>query len=106
MALKLFRLLYGITPPFLRKPVYSIVMKLLSPIILYKMKREIEKIHNIYDAVDFAFFFQYLIFSFKPSQVKHEIAKLLEIVKELEPKLILEIGTAGGGNTFSFFSHN
>jgi len=102
MALKLFRFLYGITPLCLRIPVYSIFMKLLSPIILLKMKKEIEKINNIYDVVEFAFSFQYLTFSIKPSQVKHEIAKLLEIVKKLKPKLILEIGTAGGGTLFLF----
>lgn len=76
--------------------------KLLSSIILLKMKREIDKINNIYDAVDFAFSFQYLSFSIKPSQIKHEIAKLLEIFKELDPKLILEIGTAAGGTLFLF----
>jgi len=75
-------------------------MKLPSPKILFKLKREIEKINNINNAVDFAFSFQYLTFSIKPAQVKHEISKLLEILNELEPKLTLEIGTAGGGTLF------
>ncbi|MBS7635674.1 class I SAM-dependent methyltransferase [Candidatus Bathyarchaeota archaeon] len=66
------------------------------------MKREIKRINNIYGAVEFAFSFQYLTFSIKPAQVEYEIIKLLEIVKELEPKLILEIGTAGGGTLFLF----
>jgi predicted O-methyltransferase YrrM len=78
------------------------MMKLPSPIILLKMKREIHKINNIYDAVDFAFSFQYLTFSIKPLQIKYEATKLLEIVKALEPKIILEIGTAVGGTLFLF----
>jgi len=107
MTIKLLRFIYGVTPQFLKKPVkdlYSIVIKSLSPKILLKIKREIEKINNVDDAIDFAFSFQYLTFSIKPGQVKHEIAKLLEIVKELEPKIILEIGTAGGGTLFLFSS--
>jgi len=107
MALKLFRLLYGITPAFLRKPftfLYPIMMELLTPTILQKMKRETEKIFNIYDAIDFSFSFQFFTFSIKPSQVKYEITKLLEIVINLKPKLILEIGTAGGGTLFLFTS--
>jgi predicted O-methyltransferase YrrM len=74
----------------------------MIPIILLKMKTETEKIEKINDSVDFAFSFQYLTFSIKPAQVKHEIAKLLEIVKELEPKTILEIGTFDGGTLFLF----
>jgi len=106
VTLKLFNVFYKITPAFLRTPfkfIYPIMMEWLTPTILQKMKRETEKIFNIYDAIDFAFSFQFFTFSIKPAQVKCEITKLLEIVKDLKPKLILEIGTAGGGDTFSFY---
>lgn len=107
MALKLLNVFYWITPSFLKKPFkifYSIMMKWLTPPILQKFRRETKKIFNLYDAIDFAFSFQYFIFSIKPRQVKCEITKLLEIVKDLKPKLILEIGTAGGGTLFLFTS--
>jgi cephalosporin hydroxylase len=67
-----------------------------------KFKDAVRDIDNIYDALNFAFTFQAFGVSIKPSQVKYEIAKLLEIVVELGPKVVLEIGTAGGGTLFLF----
>ena len=98
-------------PPVLKKTLYSIHsigMKLLSPTIVLKMNkgkflnREIRNINNISNAVEFALSFQYLTFSIKLAQVKYEIIKLLEILKDLNPKIILEIGTAGGGTLYLF----
>ena len=112
MALKkLFLQLYEIIPPVLKKTLYSIHslgMKLLCPIIVLKMNkgnflnREIKNINNISNALEFAVSFQYLTFSIKLAQVKNEITKLLEILKDLNPKIILEIGTAGGGTLYLF----
>jgi predicted O-methyltransferase YrrM len=112
MALKkLFLYIYEIMPPVLKKKLYSIHsigMKLLCPIIVFKMNRgkflnrEIKNINNISNAIEFAFSFQYLTFSIKVGQVKYEITKLLEILKDLKPKIILEIGTAGGGTLYLF----
>ena len=112
MALKkLFLQIYEIMPPVLKKTLYSIHsigMKMLSPIIVLKMNRgkflnrEIKNINNISNAVEFAFSFQYLTFSIKVAQVKYEITKLLEILKDFNPKIILEIGTARGGTLYLF----
>ena len=108
---KLFLQIYEIMPPVLKKTLYSIHsigMKLLSPTIVLKMNkgkflnREIRNINNISNAVEFALSFQYLTFSIKLAQVKYEIIKLLEILKDLNPKIILEIGTAGGGTLYLF----
>jgi len=38
----------------------------------------------------------------KPIQVKHEFLNFLKFVKEINPKYILEIGTANGGTLFLF----
>jgi predicted O-methyltransferase YrrM len=38
----------------------------------------------------------------KPSQVRSEITSLANIVKELKPKTVLEVGTARGGTLFLF----
>lgn len=100
--MSLLRFLYRATPPTLRKPLYSSVMRLLTPIILRKMKGEMEKIDDLYKAVSFAFSFRYLTFSISPFQVEYEITKLLEILNELRPRYILEIGTAQGGTLFLF----
>ena len=111
MALKkLFLHIYEIMPQVLKETLYSIHsigMKLLSPIIVLKMNsgkflnREIKNIYDISNAIEFAFSFQYLTFSIKVAQVKYEIAKLLEILKDLNLKTILEIGTAGGEHFIS-----
>ena len=67
-----------------------------------KFRDSVRNIDNIYDAVDFAFSFQVFGISIRPIQVKYEITKLLEIVTELKPRVVLEIGTAGGGTLFLF----
>jgi len=77
-------------------------MEWLTPLIHQKFTRETGKIFNILDAISFAFSFHYFTFSMKPAQVKYEITKLLEIVKDLKPKIILEIGTAAGGTLYLF----
>ena len=112
MALKkLFLQIYEIIPPVLKKTLYSIHsigMKLLCPIIVLKMNRgkflnrKIKNINDIPNAIEFATSFQYLTFSIKMAQVKSEITKLLELLKDFNPKLILEIGTAGGGTLYLF----
>ncbi len=43
-----------------------------------------------------------LIVTIKPLQIKTEIAELCRIVQKLEPKKIVEIGTASGGTLFLF----
>ena len=75
---------------------------ILSPFIVRKFKRAVRNVHDVHDALDFAFSFQAFGISIKPTQVKYEIAKLLEIVGELRPRVVLEIGTAGGGTLFLF----
>ena len=106
---KKFLQFYDKMPSFLKDAIFSIYckgMKLLYPIILLKMNRgkflnkDIKKINRISDTVQFAFSFQYFAFKIKPAQVKYEITKLLEILKEFKPKTILEIGTARGGTLF------
>jgi predicted O-methyltransferase YrrM len=80
----------------------SLLGHILSPLIVKKFRDSIRNIDSIYDALDFAFSFQAFGISIKPSQVKYEIAKLLEIVAELKPKAVLEIGTERGGTLFLF----
>jgi len=95
---------------FIRKALLYMYFKLLvisSSIIkrtlfLIKFKILINFINNIYDAVDFAFSFKCFEMSIEPIQIRYEITKLLEILAELRPKVVLEIGTAGGGTLFLF----
>ncbi len=75
----------------------------LVPFIARKLRRLAEDISDVQRAVDFAFSFKCLGVSIKPSQVKSEIAELLRIVHTIRPKVVLEIGTAAGGD--SLFVH-
>jgi predicted O-methyltransferase YrrM len=75
---------------------------ILGPFIAKKLRNSIFSLSNIYDALNLAFSFQALGVSIKPSQVKREIAKLLEILTKLRPKIVLEIGTYMGGTLFLF----
>jgi predicted O-methyltransferase YrrM len=84
------------------KSVESYLGYIFIPFIVRKFRSSVRNIDDIYNALDFVFSFQAFGVSIKPSQVKYEIAKLLEIVVELRPKVILEIGTAGGGTLFLF----
>jgi hypothetical protein len=74
----------------------------LSPLIIRGFRRAVRNVHDVHEALDFAFSFQAFGTSIKPTQVKYEIARLLEIVAELRPRVVLEIGTAGGGTLFLF----
>jgi cephalosporin hydroxylase len=76
--------------------------QIFNPFIVKKFYSQSRNINDIYNALDFAFSFQVFGVSIKPLQVKYEIAKLLEIVAELKPKVVLEIGTARGGTLFLF----
>ena len=84
------------------RSVKSFLRYVLSPFIVRKFRSSAQYINSYYDALDLAFSFQAFGVSIKPGQVKDEIAKLLEIVAGLRPKVVLEIGTEKGGTLFLF----
>ena len=57
---------------------------------------------NVDNWINYTYGFRVAGISIRPSQVPYEISRLLEIVKELKPKTLLEIGTARGGTLFLF----
>ena len=95
---KTFSYILGKFEKFIER-LYRII---LSPLIAKKFGNIARNIDDIYNALDFAYSFQVFGVSIKPAQVKYEITKFLEIVTELKPKVVLEIGTAGGGTLFLF----
>jgi len=88
--------------------LFSFVMRLINPLISYKIKKgkfsskKIRFISDLNDLIEFVSKFQYLGFSIKTAQVKDEIIEFLKILKSYRPNVILEIGTAGGGTLFLF----
>jgi len=70
-----------------------------------KLRREANKARTVDALTNLAFDYSFLPFkllTIKPSQVREEIAELLRILKSLNPRICLEIGTAGGGTLFLF----
>ncbi|MEM2465500.1 MAG: class I SAM-dependent methyltransferase [Candidatus Bathyarchaeia archaeon] len=74
----------------------------LAPFIAHEIRKLTRNFHGIQNAVAFAFSFERFGVSIKPCQIEYEIAKLIELVYSIKPKVILEIGTANGGSLFLF----
>jgi len=71
----------------------------LSLIALIKIKRALLKCHTIEDLVDLSYSFQIMRYlTIRPSQIKEEITCLLKLLAKLQPMIVCEVGTAGGGN--------
>jgi predicted O-methyltransferase YrrM len=95
--------------PF-RKIAASAVWALSRPFLVHRavrdLRREVLKEHSLSEWFDFAYSFQdrFLFarrrISIAPSQVKSEFLQLLENIRTLQPRRILEIGTANGGTIF------
>lgn len=66
--------------------------------VIYKIKNFSGK--NPEETFDFIYKGFYK--AFQPMQIKEEFVYLLKIFRDLNPQIILEIGTARGGTLFSF----
>ncbi len=94
------------------KPVfYSYPFLIGSRLASRKLKHLTDKCGgNIEQLVDLAFSFEYKqlhkswLVIIRPLQVKSELTSLCQTIKELKPKVIVEIGTANGGTLF-FYTH-
>jgi cephalosporin hydroxylase len=92
-------------------------IRILSGIYLYffgsrfairELKKQLKGYgKNVQSLVDISFNFEYSqrlrkswIINIRPLQVKSEVTEFFRIVQELNPKIIVEIGTASGGTLF------
>ena len=75
---------------------------LLRHRFLNKFQKLIDCTVGTEEIVDLVFSFSQFGISIRPSQVREEIIKLLELVNSLNPKVIIEIGTFRGGTLFLF----
>jgi len=74
----------------------------LEPLILPYAFLKIKKLspNSLDDLVDFSF--DGAAGLIRPLQVRNEISELLRILDEMKPKVVIEVGTAGGGTLFLF----
>jgi cephalosporin hydroxylase len=83
--------------------IYSYYLSaFLMPFVVRKFKSASGKANSIQDEVKLAFSFRFLGICIKPHQIEPEISRFIEIVAELKPRHIIEIGTADGGVLFLF----
>jgi cephalosporin hydroxylase len=73
-------------------------------VILFKRHfyQSINQLKSLADLLNFAYSFRVFGLTLRPFQIKEEILKLLELLKDMEPKVVLEIGTAEGGTLLLF----
>jgi len=67
--------------------------------------RAIERIRNFRSEDPeevFSFVWSFYLGAMRPMQLREEFIELLRMVKQKNPKYIMEIGTAGGGHCFAF----
>ena len=72
----------------------------IAVIMALKLKKAALKCRTIEDFVNLAYSLRSTRLSVRPLQIKEEISVLLKLLVRVRPKLILEIGTAGGGTLF------
>jgi len=76
--------------------------RISSMIASLKLRKAAVKCRSIKSYVNLAYSFRLVHISIRPAQVKEEIIQLLKVLKKLQPMIVCEIGTAGGGTLFLF----
>lgn len=80
--------------------VRNLGASLLLPFVARDLRRASARASSLREQVDLAFRFGRRHFRIAPHQVPAEILRLLEIVRDLRPRRLVEIGTARGGTLF------
>jgi len=65
-----------------------------------EIKKKSKNCNSLDGFLDLVFSFRFHDYTIAPTQKRGEIKKLLEILSELKPKNVLEIGTSNGGTLF------
>jgi len=101
------RFIYRISPMPLKKIIsfmYSrkpgLYIKFILKNAIRKLAVESNRCNSISEYIDLAYKYRYFGLSIRPEQIKEEIQGLLNMLAEIKPKTILEIGTARGGTLF------
>lgn len=91
-------------PLLFRKMLINAFWNSIGQLLVFQAVRKLEKksepLTDTDGLVDVAMSYRYLGLTIRPLQVKEEITELLDLVKELKPKYVLEIGTCSGGSLY------
>jgi predicted O-methyltransferase YrrM len=86
----------------IRYVLWKVFARVLVLVAIRRLRKMTAKTDSIESAMKVAFEFSYIGMSIRPSQIKSEISELLSLVRGIEPKTVLEIGSEGGGTLFLF----
>lgn len=77
--------------------------RLLAPLVVRlatrQLRSRLRRARTLREQMDVVYAFSYLKLTLGPSQIATELAAFLELVEELRPHTVLEIGTGLGGTT-------
>jgi predicted O-methyltransferase YrrM len=83
------------------KIVYLFLFGRIAVRFAFRRFREMnQSLNDLSDAVGMSLEFNHLGISITPMQIREEITQFLEVAKEINPKTIVEIGTAKGGTLY------
>ena len=89
-------------PGDLKEFIKTKVHPLLGPSAARAFHKRAAASTNLEDALDLTFGWRFYGIHIRPAQVRDEIARFVNVLAQLAPKTVLEIGTASGGSYFLF----
>ena len=107
--------LFSKTKAFIRERGYASLIRYAIKFVLWKifghflilvairkLRNLAAKADSIESSIRVASEFSFMGMSIAPSQIECEITELLRLIKGIEPRAIIEVGTASGGTLFLF----
>jgi cephalosporin hydroxylase len=83
-------------------PNNSVLRKVAIRLLVHHFRDRLKTAKDTKGSLDFAFSFRGMGFSIEPWQIREEMEHLMRFVARMKPRVILEIGSAGGGTIFLF----
>jgi len=87
--------------------IRMIIIIFLTIVARFDLRKEVAKRKTIEDYIDLSFSYNYTPIKgirfkiiFRALQIKNELQKFIELIAKYHPQVVLEIGTARGGNLF------
>jgi predicted O-methyltransferase YrrM len=88
-------------PSFASNAATKPVRPVLAPLAGQRLRRRAGDITGIEQLLDLTFNFRAFGISIRPAQMRWEFRQLLQEVDQIQPRAMLEIGTANGGSLFA-----
>ncbi|MGE5178985.1 MAG: class I SAM-dependent methyltransferase [Bacteroidota bacterium] len=83
-----------------RRAIKTILHPAIAPAAIRAFQARTRACRDREQVLDLAYTFDYARIRIEPMQVRSEIASFLERIAARQPRVVLEIGTANGGNLF------